>query len=277
MSGLFTSVAVGAMGFACGALALSLAPSEPVPFVPPSRAPAVEPVVVPAREAPEIWPTVFGTIPEVAPEPELAPEPEVEPPPERNNSYLLTGVIAGPSIESFAMLSENDRGIVVRKGDTLVGGEVVTAIDAQGVWIEYNGATELIPVPETDFGTMVSLDTPDPETPEEDAEAAAGPASEFTFIIESLSLRSVEELVNGSGVIEPRDDRAVLVSVAQGMLFEKIGLQAGDQILTVNGVLPEGANLVANTPEPDLLRGALEFEILRDGARHMVKVTLAES
>lgn len=276
LSGLFTTAAVGAMGFACGALALSVSPEEAAPFVAPERAPAVAPVVVAAREVPETWPAVFGVIPEVAPEPEpeIAPEPVVETEPEENNTYLLTGVIAGPGIESFAMLSENDRGVVVRVGDELVGGEVVTAIDQKGVLIEFNGIQELIPVPQRDFGTMIQFD--------ETAEApAAALVSEITIQIETLSKSTLEELVTSAGRFEIHQGNETpgieLLSIRDGRLFDQIGLRAGDTILGINGTELVGSDLFANTPETDLLRGEFNLDILRDGARQTVKVILDQS
>jgi len=274
LSGLFTTAAVGAMGFACGAFALSLNPAPEAEFIPPMRAPAVEAVVVAAREVPDVWPAVFGVVPEVAPEPVIAPEPEpvVQAEPEENNTYLLTGVIAGQGIESFAMLSENDRGVVVRKGDVLVGGETVIDIDQRGVWIEFDGVRELIPVPKTDFGDMVSLEQS--ETPR-----AATLADEVTLTVETLDRRAMEEMVTSAGRFELSSDGSEgleLLSIRDGQLFDQIGLRAGDMILAINGKAPASADLFANTPDTVLLRGAFEFDILRDGARQTVKVILEQ-
>jgi len=68
-----------------------------------------------------------------------------------------------------------------------------------------------------------------------------------------------------------------LLSIRDGRLFDQIGLLPGDTILSVNGQTLQSPDLLADTPETDLLRGALEFEILRDGARQTVKVTLDQS
>lgn len=269
MSGLFTTVAMGAMGFACGTFALAVLPEPEAPFTEPQRAPKIEPVVVSARPVPEQWPAVFGVIPEAAPEPEPEPEPVVEAPPERNNTYLLTGVIAGEGIQGFAMLRENDRGLVVREGDVLVGGETVTAIDEQGVWIEFDGVRELIPVPETDFGTMISVETPEPE-------AAPSLASEITIPVEALTRASLEELLTASARMEPLETGMQLTSIREGMLFDQIGLKAGDTITLVNGAPLQGPDILATTPEDSLLSGVFELEILRDGARQTIKVTLEQ-
>lgn len=276
VSGLCATMALAAMGFAFGALALAALPNPPAPFDEPARAPAVEPVVVSARDVPEVWPTVFGTVPEVAPEPVAAPDPVVapEPEPERNNTYLLTGIIAGADLESFAMISENDGGVVVRVGDVLVGGETVTAIDARGVWIEYDGVRELIAAPQTDFGTMVTID------PSSAAETAPL-ASEVIVEIETLERAAIEELITAAGRYELRNEDGTtgleLLSIRKGWLFDQIGLRAGDTIVAVNGNTLQSPDILADTPETDLLRGALEFEILRDGARQTVKVTFDQS
>lgn len=268
-SGLFTTVALAAMGFACGALALAFLPEEPAPFIEPQRAPKIEPVLVSTRDIPETWPAVFGSVPETAPEPEPEPEPVVEAPPERNNTYLLTGVIAGPGMESFAMLSENDQGLVVREGDTLVGGEIVTRIDAQGVWIEFEGTVELIPVPERDFGSMISIETPT---------QAAEPSlpGDVTIVVEALNRGTFEELLSDAARFEPQPDGMELISIRAGLLFDQIGLRPGDKITKVNGAPLQNSDVLANTPDEDLLGGVIEFEILRDGARQTIKVTLEQ-
>jgi S1-C subfamily serine protease len=84
-------------------------------------------------------------------------------------------------------------------------------------------------------------------------------------------------LLSGSGRYERRDEGLELLSIRQGMLFDQMGLRPGDTILSLNGQAPDGLDLLANTPDTDLLSGAFELEILRDGARQTVKVTLEQS
>lgn len=264
------------MGFACGALALAAFPADPEEFVTPQRAPAVAPIVTSSREVPSDWPAAFGVIPEVAPEPEITQEPEVvELPPEENTTYWLTGVVTGAGVSSWAMISENDRGVVVRVGDTLVGGETVTDIDAQGVWIEYEGVRELIPVQKTDFGTMVSLETP----------AALGAAtdilSEVTVRVESAQREYVLGLFASAGQLRATDRQGIagleITVVRPGELFQQMGLQVGDTIVSLNGHAATSPDVLAELPGFELPDIPLEIEVFRAGTPQIVRVTFDQS
>ena len=269
MPGLITTAAVAALGFACGALALAAFPAPPEVFEAPQRAPAVEPVVVAKREVPTEWPAVFGVVPDVVVEPEPEPEPEVvELPPEVNNTYWLTGVVTGRGINSFAMISENDRGVVVRVGDTLVGGETVTAIDSRGVWIEYEGAKELIPVQKSDLGDMVRL-------PDVELEDSADLLDEVTIAVEGLDKSYVIGLMSEAGQLAPSTRENIsgvsILSVQAGLIFDQIGLRSNDVIIAINGTVPQASDLLLDISE-DELSGGLELQILRDGVQKRVKV-----
>ena len=275
IAGLFTLVSVAAFGFACGALGLVYLAPDPAPFVAPERAAAVTNPDTMGTDLPTTWPAVFGTVPppEIEPEPEPEPEPAAEAPPEQNTTYILTGLVAGRA-DSWALISENDRGLVVRVGDELIGGEVVTAIDTEGVWIEVDGQTQLIAPQRPQTEGMVRTEAP--------AVANLPPAhllAEITIPMEQLDRRFIERALAEAGRLTAteQDDAAGgmdIVWIQRGELFDQMGLRTGDTILTVNGKTLVTENLLADTPDSELDSGALNLEILRDGARQVLKVNL---
>lgn len=270
-------MAVAAFGFACGAFGLALVTPEVAEFVPPQRMAMVERAPDIGRDLPTDWPAVFGTIPPPAPEPEPEPEPEVvEKPPEENTTYYLTGLVAGRGSDSWAMISENDRGLVVRVGDVLIGGETVTAIDASGVWIDYEGERQLIPVQKTDLGHLITV-----EDSPADGLRPAKLLSEVTIPIEEFDRKFIERALTSAGRLaasQRENTRGMdLVWIERGELFDQMGLRTGDTILSVNGKALQTEDLLTDMPDADLLGGSLQLEILRDGTRQMLKVTLAQS
>lgn len=265
---------VTAFGFACGAFGLGYVTPPEQAFVAPQRMATVQQANVSTRDLPHDWPAVFGTVPIVAePEPEPEPEPEVaEQPPEENTTYYLTGLVAGGAGESWAMISENDRGLVVRIGDVLIGGETVTAIDAAGVWIDYQGETQLIPVKKADFGTMVTVKTQ--AEPTEPASVLA----EVRIPLERFDRTFINRALTSAGRLAATErlntDGMDLVWMQRGELFDQMGLRTGDTIVSVNGKALQTDDLIADMPDSDLLGGSLQLEILRDGTRQMLKITL---
>jgi len=278
---LLMAGSVGALGYAGAALGLTYLAPQPLPFQPPERAASA---AMPEEAAPvlnTVWPAVFGTvvIPEPAPQvlPEPRPEPVAELPPEENTSYFLTGLVAGGT-DSWAMVAENDRSVVVRVGDALVGGEAVTAIDAAGVWISWNGEAQLIPVRKSDLTHLVrivqvrSAETAEPGVP-------FAETSQVSLQVERLDRRFIEEaffeagrlagakLADGSSGLD-------VVWIKRGQLYDQIGLETGDTILRINGKSVETTELPADTPNEVFQSGALDLEILRNGARQLIKVSL---
>lgn len=273
LSGLLSVIAVASFGFALGALGLAYVAPAPQPYQPPERAAALQALAGDSRVLPDGWPAVFGKVPATEPEPEPAPQ-VAEQPPEENTTYYLTGLVAGRGSDSWAMISENDRGLVVRVGDVLIGGETVTAIDAAGVWIDYAGETQLIAVQKTDLGGMVR-----------EQSVAAGdlpPArllAEVTIPIEATDRRFIARALAAAGRLAATEQPGVsggmdIVWLQRGELFDQMGLRTGDTILAVNGKTLETEDLLADMPDADLLGEPLQLEILRDGARQMLKVNL---
>lgn len=261
------------LGFACGALGLGLIAPPDSAFAPPERAAAVMASVEPTRDLPDRWPALFGTVPPPPPPPP-EPEPEVvELPPEENTTYYLTGLVAGRGSDSWAMISENDRGLVVRLGDELIGGETVVGIDAQGVWLDYEGQRQLIPVQRSDLGHLVQLGDNPVATM-----GASGLLAEVTIPMEQLDLDHVAAVLAESGELAPvgsDDGRGMeLIRVREGQIWAQMGLRAGDTILSVNGKPLQTGGLLDDMPDADLTGGPLVLEIVRDGARQMLKVHL---
>lgn len=277
VSALLAVVAVASFGFAVGALGLAYVAPAPQPYQPPERATSVRALPNDTRVLPDAWPAVFGVTPPPppAPAPDPAPEPEaVELPPEENTTYYLTGLVAGRGSDSWAMISENDRGLVVRIGDVLIGGETVTAIDAAGVWIDDRGERQLIPVQRNDLGSLVRTETVAvADLPQ------AKLLAEVTIPIEDLNRRFIERALTEAGRLAATEQPGTsggmdIVWVQRGELFDQMGLRTGDTILAVNGKTLETENLLADMPDSDVLGGSLQLEILRDGARQMLKVNL---
>ena len=273
LSAILAVGAVGAFGFALGALVLAYATPPGQPWQAPVRSAALQAPENTVRDLPETWPAIFGTV--APPEPEPEPEPEVaEAPPEENTTYYLTGLVAGRGSESWAMITENDRGLVVRIGDVLVGGETVTGIDAKGVWIDYQGQRQLIPVQKADLVGLVSTETAAvTELPQ------AALLAEVTIPIEQMNRRVIGRALASAGRLAATERPGTaggmdIVWVQQGELFDQMGLRTGDTILAVNGKTLETEDLLADMPDADLLGGPLQLEILRDGARQMLKVNL---
>lgn len=269
LTGPLTLMSIAGFGFACGALGFAALPAPPPEFVPPERAPALEPVILTDQTQPQTWPAVFGIVPDDPPEPvEQVIDDAPPPPPEENTTYWLTGIVAVPNGKSFAMISENNRGVVVRVGDVLVGGETVTGIDASGVWISYQGETQLIPLPKTDLEGLVTRPAPTPDP------ADAPPiGQDMTLVVESTDRDYIASLLADAARLEMLESGLSLVSVQQGQIFAQLGLQSGDLIVKVNGTevsAETGGDLLSHvTGDPAFL----EFEIQRGAARQTVKVS----
>jgi len=273
LSTLLASVAVAAFGFAGGVLGLGLLKPPAEAFVLPKPEAIVEAKLQSAIDLPNAWPAVFGDVPLVAepePEPEIIAEPEViEEPPQENTTYFLTGLVAGRGNSSWAMISENDRGLVVRVGDTLIGGELVTDITAEGVWLEFEGVRELIPLQKTDLAELVRFERTAPAN-----EAPSEMLAEVTIVMEAMDRQFVEDVISEAGELALTPAGMDVLRIRQGQLFQQMGLRAGDTIVSVNGAALTSQTLLGDMPDADVLGAPLQFEILRDGSRQMVRVTL---
>ena len=267
ISGALTVIAVAGFGFASGSLVLAFFPEPQDVFVEPERAAPQEIAVILPDNIPTAWPAVFGVVPEVLPEPEPEPEPEaVEEPPQENTTYWLTGLVAGQGNGGWAMISENDRSVVVRVGDELIGGEIVTAINAQGVWIERDGVKELIALQKSDLTALVTRG-------ETVVEGSTDLASEITIVVESLDQAYLSSIVEEAGRMGANNEVA---AITPGQLFDAARMRVGDKIASVNGKPLQSGDLLADIDAADLAAGALELEVERGAARQIVKVIFDE-
>ncbi len=284
LSDLALIATTAAFGFAAGAFALTLSP-PPVPdFTAPER--AAKSASLPAAEALTLspdWPPLFGVVavPEPDPEPEPepvaqpSPEPEPEPVPEISSMYYLTGLVARGD-DRWAMVTSNASTRVVREGDELEGGEIVLQIDADGVWIDFFGNRQVIPVQRSDLSGLVQIELVDARMEEGDV-----PATEMRWTVEALDARFIEEALAEAGRLQGASQidgtsGLEVVTVQSGQLYDQIGLRPGDTILRVNGKSVNRQGLPADAPRDVVDKGQLDLEILRDGARQVIRVNVEQ-
>lgn len=276
MSQTALAATVGAFGFAAGGVALTVTAPPPPPFEAPQLAGVAQAVDAPAPRLERTWPAVFGA--EVIPEPEPEPEPEpvavAEPEPEIRYDYQLTGLIAD-SFDAWAMISLGGQQSVVRVGDELEGGEIVTAIDHQGVWITWRDLPQLIPVYKPDTDHLAR------DLAAEKPAAPADPLGEVSVVLERMDDAFLAASFQSAGTLVRSDlgDGTFgldVVWIRQGELYDQIGLRTGDKILRINGEALENESLLANVSAGITNGGSIDLEILRDGNRQIIKVNLGQ-
>lgn len=283
LSNLMLTVAVAAFGFFAGQFGLTLTAPPATPFEPPEPAGAAEIAALDAPQLQATWPAVFGVeaIPEPEPEPEPVPvpvvqaEPAPEPEPEMRLDYILSGLVADGR-DGWAMVQTEGGFVkVVRPGDELEGGEVVTRIDAAGVHMMWNGAPQLIPVWRPDLSNLARVEIENPHVPPETT-------SEVRVTVERLDRNFIERaLVEAGRLVKTElEDGSSGLDVAwirQGELYDQFGLQTGDMILRINGEIVENPDLLTNAPNALMDGGSLDLEIMRNGTRQLIKVNLDQS
>lgn len=105
------------------------------------QAPVVNPSSAPAPKAAPVvpWPDIFGRYePDAPPPPEPAPEVTIV-----NYNYTLKGLFANAT-NSWAIVSDPGGEYLLRQGDELPGGALVSEITEEGVWLETAQGRELI-------------------------------------------------------------------------------------------------------------------------------------
>lgn len=264
--------ALGAFGLAVAGMAQRLTEAGSDAFVPPVPSGVAQASFVPPPALERGWPAVFGALPPApTPEPEIAAAPEPEP--EIRYDYLLTGLVAD-RYAAWALVSLGGLQQVVRVGDTLEGGEIVRRIDHQGVWIEWQGQPQLIPVNKQDLSFMArDLVPPGDVTPEV--------RDEVSVVLERLDPEGLTEVFEGAGTLvlstgEDGTQSLDVVWIRQGELYDRIGLRTGDKILRINGETVENSDLLAYVPDAITNGGTIALEILRDGNRRLIKVNLGQ-
>ena len=268
--------AVLGLGFACGAFGLSMLPKPKAEFRAPERAAPIETVSLDSNFSADVWPDLFGVvdIAEPAFEPEPEPEPVIEvaePETVENATYWLTGLVAGRGSGSWAMISENDRSVLVRIGDELIGGETVTDITNEGVWIEYQGARELIPMQRANLDGLISI-----ESPLSIQEKSA--LRDVLVQVEAADRDYLSSLFYDAAAFSDDTESIGLevLFVANGALFDQLGLKAGDKLLSINGNTLQSEDLLTDISDAELEKGLLDFEIQRGNSRQVVRVTFEQ-
>ncbi len=268
LSNIALTLSVGALGFAGGQFGLTVTAPPAEPFTPPVLAGEAEAHASDAPVVAAAWPALFGYV-EVAVE-EAEPEAVQEAP----SDYILTGLIADGAQDSWALISEDGFERIKRVGDEMIGGETVEEITAEGVWIISDGTRQLIPVRAADMAEMYQVVPPafDETEPAEVTEVTVGmerlDLAHISDVFEDAGNLIVTELADGSTGLD-------VVWIQTGALYDEIGLKTGDMILRINGNSVETADLIAQAGD-GALGGVVSLEIIRDGARKVIKVNLAQ-
>lgn len=250
------------LGLGGAALALTLTPPpESAPRLPVfNQDTATETAEIPAARS---WPALFGEMP---PQPVTEAAPAA---PEPSPDFSLKGLVAGGD-SGWAIVSATEGDHLVSVGSVLPGGAEVVAIDPDGVRILLDGK---------DF--LISFDE------EEQAPVAAAPVVAVPVVQNAtLSLTELRNdgfqrslgLAGGSKVVDQGNGHLAqqILWVRNGRLYDKVGLQKGDILLTLNGV-PAGDMKALTEAAPKLLRERVfDLEFLRAGARMTLKVQIDE-
>lgn len=278
LSNLILTGAVAGFGFASGQFALTATLPAPSAFEPPVLAGQSTPTVADIPVLQAVWPAVFGAQVIAAPEPTPEPEPVAQAEPEVRFDYTLTGLIAGGREDSWAFVSSGGPAQLVRVGDALEGGEVITEINARGVWILWGDISQVIPAQKADFSHLVRTITIADPPPGQPAQTVA----EVRVPVERLDRRFIQRAMIDAGrlvVTELADGSTGLdvVWIRQGDLYDQFGLKTGDMILRINGESAEDQTLLANASGVFADGGSVDLEIIRDGTRQVIKVSLDQS
>lgn len=258
-----TILATAAVGYAGLHLARSTTPVQP-PDLPPLPAPASGAVVQEVATQ-KVWPAVFGTVP-VDAAPVAAP-----PPPPPTQQYFLKGLLVRKT-GSWAVLADPSGEYIVKIDETLEDGSRVARIDRHGVTLERDGVLSLVI-----FGDA----PPDRQEPAGAARTSDDLASIVTrktqLDLTGLDPHELRRIIARAGAIEQIEtadgEKALdLLWIRNGQLYDKLGLQAGDRILRINGIEAGDEQALLGAGER-LLRGtSYRIDLLRNGDRHTVEV-----
>jgi general secretion pathway protein C len=257
---LLLAAAVG-LGYGGGQFGLTLVGQRAAPPAPVQIGAALAAVENAAGDpVPDDWPAVF--------DPYVPDPPKAQTPPKKVEKYRLIGLVADGAA-GWAILSASDGDQIVRKGDRLIGGETVLAIEGEGVRIERDGAPVLIAFEETReemFNRIVGGTAVETETDL--------PVSVFA----GRDMRRVLGRAGSIRMIAPNGGRGDLVPeilwVREGQLYDLIGLKRGDVVLRVNGYSVSDPETLENAKA--ILGESDQFavEILRAGQRRTITVRI---
>ena len=119
--------------------------------------PGGEPASVADQAGSRDWPALFGTAP-----PEVEPEPEPEPPaPEVPvPDYVLRGLVTSGS-EHLAIVTDKGRDVLIREGDEVENGWIVSQIDQEGLTLALEDREERITFGDVGILQTVSVELED--------------------------------------------------------------------------------------------------------------------
>ncbi len=274
---LATFAATIAVAYASGHLALALVPppDPELPGLPDLGSPEASGS---GADAAAPWPDAFGT----PPPPKAAPAPP-PPAPEKSTRYGLKGLIAGQQ-GGWAVLTDGAADLLVKTGDTLEDGSKVTVIDRHGVTLDLNGTLSRVGFVET---ASAPADTrpPDTGTAEEEADSAdfaSIPVSNVTLDLTGLDRRDMRRILARAGAIEQIDladgtQALDLAWIRNGQLYDRLGLQAGDRILKINGIAAGDNEAILRASRKLLGASEYRLDILRNGQRQAIEVKLVDN
>lgn len=274
---LATFAATIAVGYAAGHLALSLVP-RPATALPELAAPSPQDEAAARADTAQPWPDAFGAPPAPEAEPEAPP-----PAPEQNTKYGLKGLIAGQD-GGWAVLTDGGTDLLVQLGDTLEDGAKVAAIDRHGVTLDHGGTLTRVGFVET---AAASPDRPDTDAGADDgsgdsASSASIAVTNVTLDFTGLDRRDMRRILARAGAIEQvelSDGTQALdvVWIRNGQLYDRLGLQAGDRILKINGIVAGDNEAIMRAASNLLNSASYRLDILRNGQRQAIEVELLDN
>jgi type II secretory pathway component PulC len=217
------------------------------------------------------WPALFGTAP--AP---VAATPAA-PPPEFTTNLVLKGLISAAG-SGWAILGDGGKEKLVRTGDDLGDGITVAAIDGEGVTLGRGDARLVLRFEAAGAGDPAAA----PSAPAAEASPSgtiAAPVETVDLELTGLDRRDLKRLLaraGGISAVELDDGSPVfeVLFVRPGQLYDRIGLQQGDRLITLNGIaMGDDAAMMAAASEL-LAARTYTMDLIRDGRRMAIAVNL---
>lgn len=264
MRGASLLVLIAGAGLAYGGwqLGRTLLGARPVPPAPVEISAALEEVARTApAEAPAEWPALFGAY---VPDPPAPAAPTRKP-----ESWRLVGLVAGGD-NGWAILAGSGGDRIVRRSDSLPGGDKVLAIEGEGVRLSRAGAEVLISfdkTPQSLLAGMLSNDTGGPLEAELPLSLFAG-----------RDMRRVLGRAGSVRMVAPNGGQGELVPeilwARPGELYDLIGLRQGDKVMRVNGYSVADPEMLERAQAIVSESDVLAVEILRAGQRRTITVRI---
>ncbi|WP_415404905.1 hypothetical protein [Tateyamaria sp. SN3-11] len=260
---LFSSSA--AFAFTAALLALELSHAQlrtPVELRETERVAAMTPHVS-TDTAMTVWPALFGE-----PQADLPPEAPIA----AATNYTLSGLVIGDQ-QSWAMVSDGQTTSLVRSGQTLSGGETVLQIETEGVRIDRNGNVLMIGFSDDIQGQATARISPD---------VIDSQRADLTteFDLSTFNRSDFLRVLGRAGGVErvTRDEGPPVIDilwVRPGQLYDRIGLQKNDTVVSINGVSAGDVSALTALSNTILDGSEIVFEIVRAGAPRTLRVALS--